>query len=275
MLTPFRNRRILSFERFQAAQLGWPESRRDAPTSRHPARPWERALMAKTIPAELIGKTFGRLVVVSVERRNGLLYGDCQCECGNRKWINAGSLKKGVTVSCGCRMRECIGDRIRLNTTHGAAARGGTRTFHSWNHMLARCTNPNNPAYADYGGRGISVCVRWLESFANFLADMGECPTGMSIDRFPNNDGNYEPGNCRWATPKQQANNRRLRRDAHLISFYGETKHLTAWAQDSRVKSVGISPSCLESRFFHGWSAERALTEAPSRDTWRHRRPAV
>lgn len=95
-----------------------------------------------------------------------------------------------------------------LFTRHGMT---GTRVYATWKRLNGRCKNLNNPKYLDYGGRGITVCDRWLV-FENFYADMGEPPKGMSLDRYPNNDGNYEPENCRWATPKQQANNRRKRK---------------------------------------------------------------
>jgi hypothetical protein len=94
--------------------------------------------------------------------------------------------------------------------THGHARKGKqTGTYLSWKEMKKRCANPNQKYWKNYGGRGIRVCDRWLNSFENFLADMGERPEGTSIDRYPNNDGNYEPGNCRWATRKQQRANRR------------------------------------------------------------------
>lgn len=96
---------------------------------------------------------------------------------------------------------------------HGMSA---SRTYGKWSSMVSRCTNPNDPRWEDYGGRGITVCLRWRHSFLYFLADMGEAPEGLTLDRFPNNDGNYEPGNCRWATPSEQVANRRpsrLRKD--------------------------------------------------------------
>jgi hypothetical protein len=102
----------------------------------------------------------------------------------------------------------------------------GTRTYHIWKAMRSRCNNPNTPAYGRYGGRGIRVCARW-DSFTAFRADMGEAPEGLSIER-EDNDGNYEPSNCCWATPKQQARNMRVNR---LIEHEGETMCLAAWAE--------------------------------------------
>jgi len=120
--------------------------------------------------------------------------------------------------------------------------------------MRDRCRNPKSKRYSDYGGRGITVCDRW-ESFENFLADMGERPDGMTLDRYPNVNGNYEPGNCRWATTKQQANN--VRRSV-ILSFNGRSMTASEWGEE-----IGLCPKLIRQRIKSGWTAEQALTIKP------------
>jgi hypothetical protein len=149
---------------------------------------------------DLTGLRFSHLVAVRLNGHaaDGKFNWLCQCDCGNFVTVRSSALRSGNTKSCGCA-------RGAAHIIHG---RCGSPEYTSWLCMKARCEYLRSNRYAIYGGRGIKVCERW-QSFENFYADMGERPAGHTLDRFPNNNGHYEPGNCRWATPSQQALNRR------------------------------------------------------------------
>ena len=199
---------------------------------------------------DLTGKTFGRLTVLHISRRDGrgTIHWALICSCGNKTEAIAGDLKTGKTKSCGCLRHEVVKE---LHKKHGHKAGGKTsRVYTAWRNMHDRCYNPKDVGYSNYGGRGITVCDRWHD-FQNFLADMGEPEPGLSLDRADNSKGYYKD-NCRWATKTEQTRNQRSN---VLITYQGKTQPRSAWAEE-----VGIGYSCLRRRLDNGWSVERALT---------------
>lgn len=205
----------------------------------------------------LIGRKFGRLEVLEFigrrigRRRNGAshrsFYWRCICECGTHRIAMGGNLVKGNIVSCGCFQRELLSANRR---THGLTK---TPEYKVWGSMIDRCTNPKNDCWGRYGGRGISICPEWRRSFETFLADIGPRPTRKhTLDRI-NNNGNYEPSNCRWATQTTQSRNKRNNR---ILTFNGATLCVVDWAN-----ITGLNPCTIYARLDAGWTAERTLTE--------------
>ncbi|SBV91819.1 hypothetical protein [uncultured Dysgonomonas sp.] len=189
----------------------------------------------------LVGVRFGRLVVLSKykdSKYSGSIRWTCQCDCGKEIQINTGNLIYNKTKSCGCLVLDFAEN---LNKSHGKSK---TSIFNIWVSMRARCYNTNGRYYSDYGGRGINVCDRWLESFENFYEDMGDRPSSKhSLDRIDVN-GNYEPANCRWATKLEQANNTR---NTVFLTHNGITKPISDWA-----RSLGLNKQTIRSRIKQG-----------------------
>ena len=197
----------------------------------------------------LASQKFGKWTVLSPAALNdGTVGWLCRCSCGNTGVVVTNGLLSGHSKSCGC----LVAEKARMRRKHGASNKGGAYAI--WNNMKYRCRNKNIVDYKNYGGRGISVCPRWEKSFANFIADMGPRPKGTSLDRI-NNDGNYEPGNCRWASPLEQINNRRSTR--HIL-YRGETRPLAMWA-----KHFGIDYTTVYNRVRLGWSLEKIFGNGP------------
>lgn len=200
---------------------------------------------------ELVGQQFGRLTVLQhshqVENHH---HWHCGCVCGNLKTINGNSLKRGLTQSCGCLQRERAKGRP---PKHTHSLRGGkpTKAYYTWQSMISRCYYPSNHSYKNYAFRGTTVCDRWRHSFENFYADMGDPPSGTTLERI-DNEGNYTPENCKWATPLEQAQNRRTTR---RITYQGTTQSIAAWE-----RTLGFTKDTLLGRIRHGWDVERAFT---------------
>ena len=161
--------------------------------------------------SDIAGQRFGRLVASRSVRHKGAPHWICVCGCGRETGpIAPRKLRAGKSKSCGCARGESVRQVGYLNTRHGHAADGKrSRTYVIWQGMIQRCHNARSKYFSRYGGVGVVVCDRWHD-FANFLEDMGEVPETLTIDRWPDNDGNYEPGNCRWATYTDQNRNRRI-----------------------------------------------------------------
>lgn len=162
----------------------------------------------------MIGNKYGRLEVLDEvkEREKGHILYNCVCDCGGRCKVFGFNLRNGHTVSCGCKRKEDASIIGKNNKTHGQSSKV-TPAYSSWKAMKERCLNPNATGFEHYGGRGITICPEWIESFEAFFADMGPREKHQSIDRILV-DGNYEPGNCRWATAKEQNNNQRRHQHA-------------------------------------------------------------
>ena len=199
---------------------------------------------------DLTGKTFGRLAVLGPSpNQNGRTAWRCRCTCGSERVVLTQNLTGGKTVSCGCFGREATAARA----THGhCRTMGGTPEYRAWRDMMRRCHDRSNKRYADYGGRGITVCDEWQASFAAFLAAVGPRPgPGYSLDRRENDKG-YSPENCRWTTAKRQQRNMRSNR---LVTHGGETLPVSEWAE-----RTGLRWHTIASRLDRGWSAEHALS---------------
>lgn len=202
---------------------------------------------------DITGSVFGKWTVISFShyRRtgsSGCPMWNCICHCGTERVVSGTSLRTGHTASCGCIKRETT---ARRNTSHG---RSKTHLYMIWKHVNQRCYNPNAVGYKNYGARGIGVCQRWRgrDGFSNFEKDMGARPSKKhSLDRIDNNK-NYSPKNCRWATRKMQSRNTRRTK---ILTFNGESLCVRDW----EVR-LGFKRGIIRSRLKKGWTIEQSLT---------------
>lgn len=210
---------------------------------------------------DLTGQKFGRLTAICAAGKlgkTGNMHWQVRCDCGVVITMCGSSLTAGASRSCGCLRRETARESGKKAKTHGMSK---TRTYRIWSGMIQRCSNPKDASWQYYGARGVAVCERW-KTFANFLADMGECPKDLTIDRIDSNEG-YRPENCRWADILTQARNKSVTR---FITHQGKTLCITEWAEHATVELY-----IFRSRINRGWDIERALTEPVNSQGRRHR----
>jgi hypothetical protein len=194
---------------------------------------------------------YNRLTVLGVDHIDSSYrrYWKCRCDCGNEVIVRYDHVRSGRTRSCGCLYQDAA-ERQKI---HGMSR---TPTHQSWMAMINRCYDSSHPSYNRYGGRGITVCERWHDpatGFINFLADMGERTSLQhSLDRYPNNDGDYEPGNCRWATRAEQYSNMTSNR---LLTYQDRTQTVSEWSRE-----IKIPLSTLLARLKRGWSIDESLS---------------
>lgn len=195
---------------------------------------------------DLTGQRFGRLVVVSRSfRESQKPRWNCECDCGETVDVLGDSLRSGRTRSSGCIHTEWVAENLR---THGLSQH---RIYVIWQGMIRRCTDEKYHAFANYGGRGITVCEEW-QDFERFASDMGLPPSGKhTLDRIDNNE-NYCPSNCKWSSDSEQRNNKRTSR---RLTAFGKTQTITQWSSE-----IGLCVSGINWRLDHGRSVEQALT---------------
>lgn len=192
-----------------------------------------------------INQRFNKLIVLSLipeHSKTGDKIWECLCDCGNISFVRSRGLNSGESQSCGCMHKQKV-------TKHGMIK---TPEYRTWAAIKRRASNPNASDYKRYGGRGIKVCGRWLDSFEAFYEDMGDKPTGKTLERI-NNDGNYSPENCKWATHREQANNRTTNK---YFTIDGETLTMAQWA-----RRCTVNYQTLRSRIRAGWHIEKALNK--------------
>jgi hypothetical protein len=202
--------------------------------------------------SEFLNKTFGDLFVLEESGyKNRMRLVKCKCVCGVIKIYPLARLKNGDIVSCGCRIRRLT---IERNTKHGQSK---TKLYRVWEGMNERCNNINHESYAHYGGKGVTVCPEWKD-FANFFnwAVSAGYKAGLSIDRYPDIDGNYEPNNCRWANATQQMRNMSTNR---IVEYNGQKKCIAEWAE-----IVGLRAGLIYDRLNKlGWDIHKTFTTPP------------
>jgi len=204
------------------------------------------------------GDRYGRLLLVRFIRKElkrcpnsivWIYFWLCLCDCGRKVEVNVRKVIYGDARSCGCLRSELSRKRL---LTHGAKSGGFcTPEYYSWVAMRTRCCNPKSKSFSRYGGRGISVCKKWSESFPRFLRDMGPRPQGTTLGRLKS-DRNYSPKNCRWETHVEQASNRSNNR---LLFFRGKASTISEWSRET-----GLGKGTILSRIDNGWSVRKSLS---------------